>query len=117
MPMSAPQRGISSSHSSMFGRIGSGLTPPKNGLRSVCISRTVSRPSPMSLVYQPAPAPYRFSTSTRCSAARILVLGMLEHRGLDRVEHFRRGGAAGIGLDLEAVVGPRVVAGGDHDSG
>ena len=136
----------------MLGRIGSGLTPPKNGLRSVCSSRTVSRPSPMSRVYHPAPEPYRFSTSRRCSAARILsrstmlsswsrnrgyaskvstrparrhrrsrvggqlVLGVLEHRGLDRGQHLRRGGA-GIGLDLEPVVGPRVVAGGDDDAG
>ena len=40
---------------------------------------------------------------------------MAVHGGLDGGEHLGRGGAAGVGLDLEAVVGPRVVAGGDDD--
>ena len=48
-------------------------------------------------------------------ARRQLVLGMRVHGRLDRGEHLRRGGAARIGLDLEAVVRPRVVAGGDDD--
>ena len=48
---------------------------------------------------------------------RQLVGRVLVHRGLDGGEHLRRGGAAGIGLDLEAVVRPWVVARGDDDAG
>ncbi len=39
------------------------------------------------------------------------------HGRLDGGQHLGRGGAAGIGLDLESVVGPRVVTGGDDDPG
>ena len=48
----------------MFGRIGSGLTPPKYGLRSWWISVTRIRPPASSREIQPAPAPYIGSTST-----------------------------------------------------
>ena len=51
------------------------------------------------------------------AARRQLVLGVGIHGRLDGGQHLRRGGAAGVGLDLEAVVGPRVVAGGDDDPG
>ncbi len=69
--MSAPQRGISSSHSSMLGRIGSGLTPPKYGFRSVCSSRMVSAAPSKRRVNQPAPDPHIGSTSTLPEASLI----------------------------------------------
>ena len=37
--------------------------------------------------------------------------------GLERFQHVRRRGGAGLRLHLEAVVGPWIVAGGDHDAG
>ena len=49
------------------------------------------------------------------AARRQLVLRMGVHRRLDRRQHLRRRGAARIGLHLEAVVRPWVVAGGDDD--
>ena len=53
----------------MFGRMGSGLTPPKYGLRSWWISVTRIRPPASSREIQPAPAPHIGSTRTRTSAA------------------------------------------------
>jgi hypothetical protein len=46
-----------------------------------------------------------------------LVLRVLVHGGLDGGQHLGRGRPTGVGLDLEAVVGPWVVAGGDDDAG
>ena len=42
--------------------------------------------------------------------------GAVADRLLERGQDGRAGGRAGVGLDLEAVVGPRVVRGGDHDA-
>ena len=53
----------------MFGRIGSGLTPPKYGLRSWWISSTRMRPPPSRRLIQPDPAPHIGSTRTSRSAA------------------------------------------------
>ncbi len=50
------------------------------------------------------------------ASGRNLVLRVPIHGGLDGGQHGRRRRAAGIGLDLEPVVGPRVVAGGDDDA-
>ena len=152
--MSAPQRGISSSQASMLGRIGSGLTPPKNGFRSVCSSRTVSlavaqqarEPAgagPVHRLDQDAslrgadPLEVDDAGQLRAEARvgieglhlpgrngvvvvasrRKLVLGVAVHRRLDGGQHLRRRRAAVIGLDLEPVVGPWVVAGRDDDPG
>ena len=57
------------SASSMFGGIGSGLTPPKYGLRSGWISVTRILPPASSRGIQPAPAPHIGSTRTAMSAA------------------------------------------------
>ena len=54
----------------MCGRIGSGLTPPKYGLRSWWISVTRIRPPASRRLSQPAPAPHIGSTRTLMSAAR-----------------------------------------------
>src|ERR1700674_49162 len=153
IPMSAPQRGISDSQASMFGWIGSGFTPPKYGLRSVCSSRTSSVAPPNRRVNQPAPDPYIGSTRTRpgadlirststmlascalergegsegpspprrngigvVAARRELVLWVAIHGRLDGGEHLGCPCAAGVGLHLEAVVGPRIVAGSDDDA-
>ena len=61
----------------MCGRIGSGLIPPKNGLRSWWISVTRILPPRSSRGIQPAPAPYIGST-------RIAQVGRLEGIELDR---------------------------------
>ena len=53
----------------MFGRIGSGLTPPKYGLRSWWISSTRIRPPASRRDSQPLPAPHIGSTRTDMSAA------------------------------------------------
>ncbi len=141
------------SASSMFGRIGSGLTPPKYGLRSWWISVTRIRP-PARRRREPARAgaPHRLDEDVDVgrlegvevdrppdeplvALVRVVALdeagrlGVGERPALDRPcrrsgdrrledgEDVRPGGRAGRRLDLEAVVGPRVVAGGDHDAG
>ncbi len=53
----------------MFGRMGSGLTPPKYGFRSWWISLTRMRPPDSSRDSQPLPAPHIGSTRTDRSAA------------------------------------------------
>ena len=42
----------------MFGGIGSGFTPPKNGFRSLCSSMTFVLPPPSSRVKYPPADPY-----------------------------------------------------------
>ena len=69
-PRSKPPPAIIASASSTLGRIGSGLMPPKYGLRSLWISVTRIRPPASSRGIQPEPAPYSGSTSTDTSAAR-----------------------------------------------
>ena len=60
---------IVASASSTCGRIGSGFTPPKYGLRSLWISVTRIRPPASSRGIQPEPAPYSGSTRIETSAA------------------------------------------------
>ena len=68
-PRSKPPPAIMPNASSMCGRIGSGLTPPKYGLRSWWSSVTRIRPPSSSRLSQPAPEPHSGSTSTEMSAA------------------------------------------------
>src|SRR5450759_3992827 len=81
-PRSNPPAATIPSASSMFGRIGSGLTPPKYGLRSVCSSVTRILPPASRRLSQPAPAPHMGSTSTATSAA--LDHFVARHLGRDR---------------------------------
>ena len=139
----------------MFGRIGSGLTPPKYGLRSWWISVD---PDPAA-GEQPrdparAGAPHRLdedvhvgglaarrgrasgagtarspsngsNRSTRPAASASAngrrsigdAAVLARCRASMTVEDVRPGRGAGRRLDLEPVVGPRVVAGGDDDAG
>src|SRR5205823_8763289 len=46
---------------------------------------------------------------------RNLILRLAVHGGLDGRQHLWTAGPAGVGLDLEPVVRPRIVAGGDDD--
>ena len=69
-PMSYPPAAIFARASSTCGRMGSGLTPPKYGLRSLWISVTRIRPPASRRGIQPEPTPYSGSTSTETSAAR-----------------------------------------------
>jgi hypothetical protein len=85
----------------MFGRIGSGLTPPKNGLRSLWISVTRIRPPASRRGIQPAPAPYSGSTRIETSARlqRVEVDRPPDEPlvALERVEALDEPGRLGVG--------------------
>ena len=68
-PRSKPPFATRPSASSTWGRIGSGLIPPKYGFRSWWISVTRIFPPARSRGIQPAPAPYIGSTRMLTSAA------------------------------------------------
>ena len=77
----------------MLGAMGSGLTPPNHGLRSLWISVTWILPPASSRGIQPAPEPHIGSTRTRMSAAqrveveRPLDVDLVPVEGVERLDH------------------------------
>ena len=147
-----PPSTVRRSASSMFGRIGSGLRPPKYGLRSWWISRTWMRP-PLQQPADPAgpgavqridedrhvgrPERIEIDRPPHELLVAVVRVEALDEPGtlrvgegpavdgllavdrqscLDDAQDLGSGRSPGRGLDLEPVVDPGVVAGGDDDA-